>query len=393
MDVVDSDPRLLVTENTETISEGLRRLNSKKRKQVKSTTLSQSWTRADDASLNRLVKKYRSNWESISEQVPESTPETCIERWSEMNKRKRGPWSSEEDKLLKELLLNTSSRNWTEIASKVAGRSSKQCRERWFHNLDPKIKKETWTIDEDQVLISTHKEVGNKWAKIASRLPGRTENAVKTRFKAIIRAYLRSWSASEDAKLLALQKELGCNWGQISKSFPKRTKNAVKIRYRNLQGGTTEKPPAPGAPEQALSVLAKDLETLKKPNWKLFQSQEELTQSKQPVKETADTKTGSVTAKEACQLFSADCSKPVLQDISVEAWAAVVSQLPVPTLFPSRLFPLFPSQGILGVESMKPSVFNPLLLTLKYDRTAVFPAPANLLGSLQPNAMYMNTYA
>jgi len=41
------------------------------------------------------------------------------------------------------------------------------------------LKKEAWTEEEDKILIEAHKIVGNKWAEIARRLPGRTENSVK----------------------------------------------------------------------------------------------------------------------------------------------------------------------------------------------------------------------
>jgi transcription factor MYB, plant len=41
------------------------------------------------------------------------------------------------------------------------------------------LQKDSWTEEEDKVLIDAHKEVGNKWAEIAKRLPGRTENSLK----------------------------------------------------------------------------------------------------------------------------------------------------------------------------------------------------------------------
>lgn len=46
------------------------------------------------------------------------------------------------------------------------------------------MKKEPWTEEEDKILIEAHKIVGNKWAEIARRLSGRTENYFKNHWNA-----------------------------------------------------------------------------------------------------------------------------------------------------------------------------------------------------------------
>jgi hypothetical protein len=44
---------------------------------------------------------------------------------------------------------------------------------RYRNHLDSTILKTEWTNEEDQYLYQLHDEIGNKWAIIAQKLPGR----------------------------------------------------------------------------------------------------------------------------------------------------------------------------------------------------------------------------
>lgn len=51
--------------------------------------------------------------------------------------------------------------------------------------------KEDWTYEEELALYSLHDEIGNKWAQIAAKMNGRTDNCVKNHFYSKLRKALR----------------------------------------------------------------------------------------------------------------------------------------------------------------------------------------------------------
>ncbi|KAG7587595.1 SANT/Myb domain [Arabidopsis thaliana x Arabidopsis arenosa] len=95
-------------------------------------------------------------------------------------KVKRGPWSPEEDIKLISFIQKFGHENWRSLP-KQSGllRCGKSCRLRWINYLRPDLKRGNFTLEEEETIIKLHHNYGNKWSKIASQLPGRTDNEIK----------------------------------------------------------------------------------------------------------------------------------------------------------------------------------------------------------------------
>nr|GMC91426.1 protein ODORANT1-like [Ipomoea batatas] len=105
---------------------------------------------------------------------------------------KKGPWTTEEDKKLINFILKNGQCCWRAVP-KLAGllRCGKSCRLRWTNYLRPDLKRGLLSDYEEKMVIDLHAQLGNRWSKIASYLPGRTDNEIKNHWNTHIKKKLK----------------------------------------------------------------------------------------------------------------------------------------------------------------------------------------------------------
>ncbi|XP_045812329.1 transcription factor MYB35 [Trifolium pratense] len=104
---------------------------------------------------------------------------------------KRGLWTPEEDAKILAYVAKHGIGNWT-LVPKIAGlnRCGKSCRLRWTNYLRPDLKHDSFTPQEEELIITLHAAIGSRWSLIAKRLPGRTDNDVKNYWNTKLRKKL-----------------------------------------------------------------------------------------------------------------------------------------------------------------------------------------------------------
>lgn len=92
----------------------------------------------------------------------------------------------EEDALLINLVNKFGTSQWRRIAQLLPNRSTRQCRERYCHYLDPNVNNNPWTQEEEDLLLIKYNEFGPKWAIIAKYFENRTYVNVKNHHQTIL---------------------------------------------------------------------------------------------------------------------------------------------------------------------------------------------------------------
>jgi len=115
-----------------------------------------------------------------------------------VRKHKRGLWSPAEDQKLQDYIVNHGFTCWSSVPTnaglQTVQRNGKSCRLRWVNYLRPGLKRGLFSSEEEDMIITLHRTLGNKWSQIAKQLPGRTDNEIKN----VWHSYLKKKAAKSE---------------------------------------------------------------------------------------------------------------------------------------------------------------------------------------------------
>ncbi|KAE8356816.1 Homeodomain-like protein [Aspergillus coremiiformis] len=168
----------------------------------------QKWTPGEDKLLcrevhNQLTEGRVRDWRSIATKIPGRTNKDCRKRWHNVlsGGLNKGYWTEEEDKLLTQA-VQTRGETWTVVADVVKTRSADQCAKRWKQCLDPQLDRSEWTELENRRLMEACAVKGRRWKEIQmEHFPTRSRNSIKNQHTILTRRYnkLKKLREAQDA--------------------------------------------------------------------------------------------------------------------------------------------------------------------------------------------------
>uniref|UniRef100_A0A8C5UHG0 Small nuclear RNA activating complex polypeptide 4 n=1 Tax=Malurus cyaneus samueli TaxID=2593467 RepID=A0A8C5UHG0_9PASS len=219
------------------------------------------WTEEEIEKLKKIAAKHNYlDWQTIAQELGTNrTPFQCLQKYQIYNKDlKRKEWTKGEDQMLLELVQEMrvgSHIPYKKIAYYMEGRDSAQLIYRWTKSVDPSLKKGPWTPEEDAMLRAAVKKYGEKdWYKIRTEVPGRSDAQCRDRYLKALHWDVKKgkWSLEEEEQLIDLVEKHGlgrCFCGSIYRSLElslrfsplsKKTSGAAKRRYDEESSSPSE---------------------------------------------------------------------------------------------------------------------------------------------------------
>ncbi len=192
------------------------------------------WTEEEDEQLKNLVDQYGEKWAKIAKEMSGRTERQCIYHYQTLNAaNKQERWTEEEDEQLKNL-VDQYGEKWAKITKEMSGRTERQCIYHYKTFLNPAVKQGKWTEEEEEQLKNLVDQYGEKWAKIAKEISGRTDLQCSQHYNSTLNPTIKrgKWTEEEDEQLKNLVDQHGEKWIKIAKEMRSRTNNQCLVRYR-----------------------------------------------------------------------------------------------------------------------------------------------------------------
>lgn len=209
----------------------------------KNSKKSSRWTKEEDELLIALVEEFDGkSWKKISSFIKNRSPIQCLHRWTKILKPGlvKGPWTSEEDHILINWVKTHGQTEFHTCNNVIPGRTSKQCRERWFNVLNPKVLKGDWTLNEDYLVFKLFTAYGGKWVKFVPFFNGlRAENSIKNRFYSTIRRFNTTLKKKKETESLEEKDKISLIYKSLQEQIVQENKltsieNLVEFEYKEL---------------------------------------------------------------------------------------------------------------------------------------------------------------
>jgi hypothetical protein len=117
-------------------------------------------------------------------------------------------FTPDEDARLTDLVDEYGTNDWGAVALAMQTRNARQCRERYKNYLDPALRTDWWTAEEDALLQRKYDELGAKWNRISKFFKNRPDNALRNRWRLLDR-HRRPSSECDDDVPVATAKDDG----------------------------------------------------------------------------------------------------------------------------------------------------------------------------------------
>eukprot|EP00127_Corallochytrium_limacisporum_P002483 Clim_evm40s128 gene=Clim_evmTU40s128 len=109
---------------------------------------------------------------------------------------KGGAWKNSEDEVLKAAVMKYGTHEWNRISSLIKTKTAIQCKARWTEWLDPRIKKDEWTQEEESKLLRYARLFPSQWRTICDYV-GRTAQQCITHYEELLERAAAAGTSAE----------------------------------------------------------------------------------------------------------------------------------------------------------------------------------------------------